>query len=186
MNGTPHAHEPYLSRCDDIHGLGGSAYRITYGDTNARLLPAPFGAIALRRPLVVKYATKRAIRKHDRGSREAAAKATRRKQRRNKTWARQEELQAIASQVHSDWYMDSQERMDKLHIEALILNSPAKSPSFSDVPDLRRVPLSPMHGYENAVHEKWRDEQHRRALEEAHYQEWRAALGAANSLTSFR
>lgn len=100
MNQTPHCHDVKLH-------LGIIKPAITYGDTTVRLYRAH---PSVRR---VTRLTRRAIKRHDRGS-QRVQKTTKAQKLREK----QRRVFEAAEKVRSDWYMDSPERMDSLHSEA--------------------------------------------------------------------
>lgn len=110
MNQTPHRHDVHLD-------LGAYKPSITYGDTRIRLYHTHPSARRVTR------LARRAIKRHDQGSLRADVKTKmekrtekRRDKRREKTNRAYEAVEKVRS---SDWYMDSSERMDDLHGEAL-------------------------------------------------------------------
>lgn len=105
MNGTPHSHNVLLN-------LDGYEPSITYGDTKVRLFHTH---PSVRR---VTRLTRRAIKRHDKGSLHADEAARKINKRVQKLREKQRGVFEAAEKVRSDWYMDSPERMDSLHSEA--------------------------------------------------------------------
>lgn len=69
MNTVPHTHQIRVTRFYETLNKGG--YRITYGDTTVTVVRGPFLERRIRR------GAKRAIKKHDQGSLNAAASVDR-------------------------------------------------------------------------------------------------------------
>jgi hypothetical protein len=111
MNERPHAHGPEIRSRRN----GWNVMLIVYGDTKVALYPWPLRHIGpYRRKITeasVRRATERAIARHDAGSKKEGLRQQ-----------RLDEANAVLKTVQSDWWMNSAERMDKLHLEALRLN----------------------------------------------------------------
>lgn len=110
MNTAPHGHDLILREDEDY-------VYFTYGDTKVSIYKYHDRFPSQRR---INKAARKVIKKHDIGSMEADAL----------TKARE----SVAT-LRSDWYMDSQERMDDLHRQALLedfLYSNTDSPSKVD------------------------------------------------------
>lgn len=87
MNGAPHTHEARLATSYGLPGID-NPWMIVYGDTRVRVCNG------LRRPTerLVRKATAKAIRRHDKGSQRAA-----------EILADQERGTRIARTVRSEW-----------------------------------------------------------------------------------